>query len=123
MRWRIAIPALLIAFFIFLPQLLSTPPGTFLAEKILQKKTKADIKLDSLSLSWLGPQTAKGVQISDASLYVSCKEFTAYRPLWSFAHIRGLFTVKNGYLRVKSPSGEEALFESVDAKIDGSQFV
>ncbi len=122
MRRRLLTFAFLLAFLVFLPQLLSTPPGTFAARKILQLKTKANVQLDSLSLSWLGPQQVKGAHVSSRYMDASCKEFTAYMPLWRALHPKGLFTVSEGLFRVKSSSGEEAILEAVDAKIDGSQF-
>ena len=122
MRWRFIIPALFLSVIFFLPQLLSTPPGTFLAAKIVQMRTKTNIKIDSLHLSWMGPQKAKQVQISSATLSASCQEFTAYMPLWRAVQSRGLFTVTDGYLRVKSPFEEEASLKSVNARIEASQF-
>lgn len=122
MKWRVVLPIFFLGLIWLSPKLISTSVGKIVIVKVLEKKTKTHIQLESLHLSWLGPQEANGLQVSSDLMYSSAKQLTAYMPLWRLPKHRGLFSLTEGYLRMRTPSGQEAILESVDAKIDNFQF-
>lgn len=122
MKWRIIFPFLFLSLVWFAPKIASTGFGKVVAVKTLEVKTKAHIEMQALHLSWFGPQKIEGLQVANDQIFGSCEEFVAYEPLWRLGIFKGLFTIREGYLRVKSPSGEEAVLEMVKASLNSSEF-
>lgn len=83
--------------FLFLPQILSTPIGKRFIEKELSEKTKANISIKRLYLSWLGPQEAEGIQI-DGEIQAHFKKLSIHTELWNLEKWKESLTLEEGDL-------------------------
>ncbi len=108
--------------FLFFPSLASTSLGQKIALNILGWKSNSRIQANSMRLSWLGPQTFFHLTISDQEMDASCKQLTAYMPLWRLSRLQGPFTISNGSARFHSSSCQNAALENLEASIEGNRF-
>jgi hypothetical protein len=81
---------------LFLPQLLSTSWGKPLFIRALEKRLGAQISIDKLHLSWLGPQAFSGIQFSEPRVQGKIDALTSSVPLWSLSELGSTFTLENG---------------------------
>ena len=95
-RASLALSAIVIALIVLLPQILSTPLGSPFFIRILEKKLHAEIAIQKLSLSWLGPQVFRTVQYRAEGIDGAIEEVRSEVPLWFLSELKGSFLLKNG---------------------------
>jgi hypothetical protein len=116
--WGLA--AIVLLLLVFLPQIGSFGWGKKLVVKAAETRLKVSLSIDSLSLSWFGPQILKGVHFSNTQLKGDVEELRTAAPLWSFSKIKGPFLIQNGSLAfLQIP---HAKIGSVKGAVEGSQF-
>ncbi len=120
MSWRKACIALLILILLigvlFLPQIASMGFGKKIVLKALEAKTKGPVEIDTLSLSWLGPQKIHGVRFSNPNVEGSIEALEFPVPLWSMGS-SDIFSIKNGSFFFSTGS-----IEQVNGSIVGNEF-
>jgi hypothetical protein len=100
-----------IAILYFLPWILSSLWGTHFIEKKPQNKLHLNaIKIESLSLSWFGPQKIHNINMQKEGFRLSCKDVRVYRPLFALKHftlrslLEGKLRIEDGTIEVKNSS-------------------
>ncbi|MBI5273206.1 MAG: hypothetical protein HY861_04405 [Chlamydiia bacterium] len=83
-------------FLLLLPQILSTPLGKPLFERSIGRRLGSQIKIDSLSLSWFGPQMGRHIYFVNTEVEGTVEEVLSYVPLWSLSQMGSQFSLKNG---------------------------
>jgi len=83
----------------FLPQILSSPYGKPLFERALGKKFHCTVRIDSLSLSWMGPQVFEQIEFSRPDTNGTIASLESDVPLWSLSEFGGRFLLKGGLFR------------------------
>jgi hypothetical protein len=68
-----------------LPTLCSTNFGKNIITSVVKKSLKAAFNLESLSLSWLGPQVLEGIEYSDEKCSLNCEKITLNEGLLQLA--------------------------------------
>jgi len=85
------------AVLIFFPQIASVGFGKKIVVKSLERQFHGTLQIDSLSLSWLGPQKIRGLKFSRQDLQGSLKELETPAPLWSISsQFNGPFFIHEG---------------------------
>lgn len=70
---------------LFLPQIASTPLGKPLFVKLIEAKTKGHVEITALKLSWLGPQTFRGIKWTHDEITATVNHLEVDAPFWSFS--------------------------------------
>lgn len=112
----VCFPILLI---IFLPFLLSCSWGKSLLIAAIEKKTGAEVQLQSLQLSWLGPQTLKGLQVSAKDLHASADILQLQAPLWALKQKQPKLQIQKGTFSLTAFGNDQ--IEDIEANIQGQQ--
>ncbi|MDP1608034.1 MAG: hypothetical protein Q8L98_01825 [Chlamydiales bacterium] len=107
-------------FLLFFPKIASTSFGKQLIIKAVEKKTDSQVQIQSLSLSWFGPQSFDHLHVQRKDIEASCEELKIYAPLWKLKSTKGPFAITNGKAQFLQDS--EALIEDVQATIEGIHF-
>ena len=94
-----ALAVLIIAALFCLPWFFSTSTGKEILVKMVSKKSGYHVEIEDLSLSWLGPQSAKNIHAQNPKdkIVVSCQDATTDASLWS------LFKKDVGHLKLTAP--------------------
>lgn len=82
----------------FLPKIASTSLGKPLFVRLLAKKTRSRIEVESLKFSWLGPQQFHNLTWNHDTATGTLEELSIAAPFWSF---KGPFQLKNGTIDYK----------------------
>jgi hypothetical protein len=114
MRWIFILLLPLLLFFLFLPKIASTSLGKPYFVKALEKKTESQIEIDSLHLSWFGPQQFKNIKWKHEAVHGTVEQLDILAPFWSFS---GPFQLKNG--TVQYPGG---IVKSIEGRIEENDF-
>ncbi len=119
-KWLIFLPVLLLLllFILFLPKIASTNLGKPLFVKALERKSQSRVEVESLHLSWLGPQDFRNVKWTHDTVTGTIEELKIQAPFWSF---KGPFQLKNGDIDYKRGRVEkiEGLIEGNDVELSG----
>lgn len=110
--------ALLVLLF-FLPKILSTPVGKPILEKALSRELDATVKIESVHLSWRGPQVLKHITFSGTALTGSIDELASDVPIWKIAQFGNAFLLKNGSFTF--PSFNQVSITQVEAQINNRE--
>lgn len=113
-KFIIGLLIFLLLLVLFLPQIASTSLGKSFFIKSIELKTGARIEVESLTLSWLGPQKFHNVQWSRDQVSGNLEEFQIKAPFWSFS---GPFHLTNGSLVYKG-----AEVKQIEGQIEGNDF-
>ncbi|MBX7065751.1 MAG: hypothetical protein K1X28_00830 [Parachlamydiales bacterium] len=113
-KWLIWFGILFLLILIFIPQIASTAIGKPLFVRALAKKSQADVQVDSLKLSWFGPQVFQGVSFQRDAVSGSFQELIIEAPFWKFS---GAFQLKKGEI-----SYQGGKVEQVEGQIVGNDF-
>ena len=116
--WTVLAAVLLLLF--FLPQIASMNFGKKWVIKAMEARLQGPVSIDSLSLSWFGPQTLKGIHFSNAHFKGDVEKLQTGAPLWSFSKVKGPFLIQNGSL--SSLETPNAAIRSINGEIKGTQF-
>lgn len=113
-KWLIILPlfSLLFLFLLFLPKIASTSLGKPLFVKALERKSEAQVQVESLSLSWMGPQDFHNIKWTHGQVTGTIEELKIEAPFWSF---KGPFQLKNGMIDYKSGK-----IEQIQGQIEGN---
>ncbi|MBS0620752.1 MAG: hypothetical protein JSS61_04765 [Verrucomicrobia bacterium] len=86
-----------------LPQILSTDWGKKEIARQIGKRTSCQVSMESLSLSWMGPQSIQGLKATreQDALRLACPEITTDASLYGL-----IFQKRVGHLKIASPSLE-----------------
>src|SRR3990167_1108861 len=77
----------------FFPAIASTPLGKPYVVKILEKRLQGKVEVDTVRLSWLGPQKFHNLHFTTQEIQGQIEDFEIQAPLW---HTEGAFAIKNG---------------------------
>jgi hypothetical protein len=99
---------------VFLPQISSTSLGKPFFIKALEARSKATVTVESLSLSWFGPQKFQNVRWVRDNISGTVEELQIAAPFWTFS---GPFRVINGSIHSKKGSVEQ-----IEGQIEGNDF-
>jgi hypothetical protein len=113
-KWWIALFLFILIFFAFLPKIASTSLGKPIFVKAIEKKSQSQVEIDSLDLSWFGPQKFRNLKWSHEALSGSIEELDIIAPFWSFS---GPFQLKNGSISYKGGK-----IEKIEGQIKGNDF-
>lgn len=83
---------------VFFPQILSTVYGKHFFLHYLEAKTNADVSIDSLHLSWFGPQEIKELELQNDDFKGLIRNIRTEAPLWK---LPALFDLEN-YNRIQA---------------------
>lgn len=116
-RW-IALAACLLIL-MFLPQFFSTPLGKPVFLKAFGARLRGDVQIDSMRLSWFGPQSFKQVRIDAPQYQGTIEELRTDAPFWNLSKMSTAFTLQNGAFSFLS-YGEGSL-EQVSGRIQENE--
>lgn len=83
----IATVAIVAGVIIFLPQILSTTVGKRFFIHTIEAKIGGTAEIDSLQLSWLGPQKASGIVLQAPEMQGQIESVQADIPIWKFGDL------------------------------------
>lgn len=104
----------------FLPQIASVAFGKKWIAHAMESRLQGPVSIDSVSLSWFGPQTLNGIHFSNARLEGSVEKFQTGASLWSFSRVKGPFLIQNG--SVSSRESPSASINAIHGEIKNTQF-
>jgi hypothetical protein len=81
---------------VFLPQILSSSFGKPFFERALGKKFNVKATIQSVHLSWFGPQALDGIEFSNPEMSGSIESLQANVPLWRLSEFGNAFELKGG---------------------------
>lgn len=87
---------------------------------IASKELKGQLSIESIDLSWFGPQQFTKVQFANRDVVIKMDQFISPLPLWDAAKISSVFGVKNG--NFSFPSYRNASIQQVNGKFDQDHF-
>lgn len=95
-----AIVILCVIALLALPMFLSHAPGKNILTRMVRGRTGVKVEIQNLSLSWFGPQVAKGISGSkpEEELTFTCQEITTDASLWGL-----MFKNEIGHMQVIAP--------------------
>lgn len=102
-RW-IALAACLLIL-LFLPQFFATPLGKPVFLKAFGARLQGNVQIDSLSLTWFGPQSFKQIRIDSPSYQGTIDELRTDAPFWNLSKMNTAFTLQNGTFSFPSSDG------------------
>ncbi len=105
---------------LLLPYLLSVPPLKQVLIAKLESTTNANITIDTLRLNWLGPQTIKGIHLSNAQVNGQIDLVVLKTPFWKIASQPYSLQVTNGNFQVLEGGSPTGSIEQIQATVDGS---
>ena len=117
--WILTPLLLLSTSILFFPQLASTFVGKKIVVQMAEAKTGMTIKMETLNLTWFGPQRFQSVTFQNSEANGSFDELLAQMPLWKLSKLKGEFTLTNGKFSLKLAN---AKLENVSVKIVDQQF-
>lgn len=88
MRWILTIIIFIIALILLTPLAMSTDIGKNFINQRIAKQMDAQVELDQIRLSWLGPQKLTGLKLSNPRIDLTAEEITLNLPIWSALSIR-----------------------------------
>lgn len=98
----------------FLPKIASTSIGKPFFIRAMESKGPGTIDIETMELSWFGPQIFKNISWEYGDLQGSADSFKIEAPFWSFS---GPFKLKNGAI-----SQKQAIVQSIDGELLGNTF-
>ncbi|MBX9744505.1 MAG: hypothetical protein K2X08_04770 [Chlamydiales bacterium] len=120
MKWLVSFILCCCLLLLFFPKIASTSFGKQLIIKAIEKKTDSQIQIQSLNLSWFGPQSFNQLHVQKKDIDASCEELKIYAPLWKLKSTKGPFAITNG--KASFHQEAEALVENIQATIEGIHF-
>ena len=85
----------------FLPFILSTSFGKPFFEEALSHHFHVNVKIGSLSLNWLGPQSFHQVELSNKEINGSIQEIQSNIPFWSLSGFNNILDFFQNCIRLK----------------------
>lgn len=113
-KWLIGIIFLFFSAAFFIPQIACFPIFKPIFVRALAKKSHAEVQVESLRFSWLGPQIFRGVTFQREAVSGSLEELIIDAPFWKFS---GAFQLKNGEITYQG-----GRVQKIEGKIVGHDF-
>lgn len=111
-------PLFLLLLCALFPMILSSPLGKPILISLMEKKLKAEISIENLQLSWLGPQKFQEISFKNKDLKAEIETLDSNVAFWDLADIGSSFTLKNGNFTF--PSYGNGSLEKVDLTLHES---
>ncbi len=108
-----------LVFVLCLPQLISYTPLKLAFVKLLEHKLEGSLEIDTLRLSWLGPQRAENIRFKNQDLDGTIPSFTSPLPFWQLSQVKHAFSIENGSVQVHAAGYPEALVSHIHAVVQG----
>ncbi len=103
-------------FFFFIPNFFSTSIGKPFFERALSQKIGGKVSVETLHLTWKGPQEFQKVSFSTPQMEGTLETLSSNIPLWRLGSFSDLFFLKNG--QIAFPRFGSLRLEHVEAKIE-----
>lgn len=113
-KWLIGLFLLLVLLVGFLPKIASTSLGKSIFIRVLEQKSQMHVEINSLKLSWFGPQIFQGVKFQKEAVNGFFEELRIRAPFWTFS---GPFQLKNGEIAYQGGK-----VEKLEGQIEGNDF-
>ncbi|MES2344876.1 MAG: hypothetical protein V4494_02935, partial [Chlamydiota bacterium] len=116
LRWYTWLIAGVVILLLLLPTLFSSAPGKKILLNMVRGATGYDLEIESLSLSWLGPQQAHGITFKDEKRHIvfTCTEVQTEAPLWKVSSLDVSLSVHHGTLQIVPPGVSPIVFQEID---------
>src|SRR5262245_464102 len=102
-----------------LPYLISYTPLKIAFVKLLDRKLESSLTIETLRLSWFGPQHAENIRFQNQDLDGTIASFTSPLPYWQLPQVKQAFSIENGNVRVHAAGYPEALVSHIHAVVQG----
>jgi len=110
---------LVLVLFIAAPYLVSYTPAKVLFTKLLEHKFQNSVQIDTLRLSWFGPQQAQNIRFQNKDFDGVVETFTSPLPLWKLPDLKESFSIENGTVQVHAPGYPAAQINHLHAVVNG----
>jgi hypothetical protein len=116
LRWYVWVIGGFCLLLLLLPTLFSTTPGKNLLLTIVRSTTGQDLNIDKLSLSWLGPQEARGVTFKDEKRHIAfeCTYAQTEAPIWKISNFDVSLNIHEGTLHITPLGAPPIIFQEID---------
>lgn len=118
LKWVGALLLFLLLLLAFLPLFLSHRLGKTLVIEALEAKTGAHIELETLQLSWFGPQLVKGLAVTQGDMEASIGSLQIDTPLWNLKSKDPHITLHQGTFSTAALGKEQ--IEDIEGQIQGT---